>query len=129
MPIRKFKVTVRREDEYIVEIDDAIYNEEWFEDFRKVFYPFTELEEIAGHLAQYQARFGQENDHRFIEGFGAVTRDGKMPYSYEDYDGKGKQKPESKLEKPAKGLNIVIVDEENEIETDVEEIVEKGEKR
>lgn len=64
--MKKYKCTVTRTDEYIIEIDENIINGEWMENFRSYMYGFDTLEEHAEHLAQFQARVG---DHDFIEGY------------------------------------------------------------
>lgn len=120
--MKRFHVTVTRTDEYIIEVDEAIYNEEWKKDFEEHFFNVRTLEDVASHLAQYQARF---SDHDFIEGFGYVKRDGKLPFSLADYDGYGDLLPRSKRRRPVPGLNIIIKSEDNQIEIDVEEIKPK----
>lgn len=122
MAIKHIKVEVVRTDEYIIEIDDEIINEEWLAEFRKHFYDFKNLKDVAKHLAQYQARFGGENGHRFIEGFGSILRNGEMPFSTEDYDKKGNKKPDNKLAKPLKGINIRIMSEDEDIECEATEL-------
>lgn len=106
MTIRKFNCVVERRDEYIIEIDDSIINEEWMKDFSEYMYKFHELKEHAEHLAQIQARFGDTMS--FIEGYGNVKRDGG--YSYDVNDLK------------CDGINIVIMDEDNDCEIEVTEI-------
>lgn len=76
--MKKFKCTVTRVDEYEIEIDEEIINEEWLAAFRDFMYPFEDLEEHAEHLAQYEARIGSG----FIEGYGVVKRNGRLPYPY-----------------------------------------------
>ena len=107
--MKKFKCTVERTDEYIIEIDENIINEEWMEHFRKYFYNFHDLEEHAEHIAQFRARFGE---HDFIEGYGIPLVNGKKPWSitddkYKDYEC---------------GINIIIKSEDEQCEVEVEEI-------
>ena len=118
--MKKFKCTVTRTDEYEIEIDESIINEEWMEHFRTYMYNFNELSEHAEHLAQFQARLGSEYD--FIEGYGYVKRDGKLPYSHEDFDKNGNWLPEAERRQPAPGININIISEDDECEVDVEEL-------
>lgn len=113
----KFKVTVTRTDEYIIELDENIYNEAWLADFSKVFYDFN-IREVAEHLAQFQARFGSVHD--FIEGFGYVTRNGKLPFGNADFDANGNWLPEDQRRQPAPGLNIVILSEDEDLEIETE---------
>lgn len=122
MSIRKFKCIVRREDEYIIEIDDEIINDEFNKEFSKHFYPFDELEDHAEHLSQIQARF--DNSDGFIEGYGYIKRDGELPFSFKDFDKNGKWLPQKKQRQPTDGINIIIEDEDNYCEVDVEEIVD-----
>lgn len=63
---------------------------------------------------------GSEQD--FIEGYGYVTRDGKLPYSHEDFDKNGNWLPEAERRQPTPGINIKIISEDNECDVDVEEI-------
>ena len=118
--MKKFKCTVTRTDEYEIEIDENIYNEEWMENFRSYMYDFDSLEEHAEHIAQFQARLGE---HVFIEGYGYVKRDGNLPYGSEDFDKNGNWLPESERRQPAKGLNIIRISEDNDCDVEVEEIV------
>ena len=111
--MKKFKCVVTRTDEYIIEIDDSIIDEEWMAHFRRYFYEFDDLEEHAEHLAQFQARFG---NHAFIEGYGVVKRNGKLPYPYYG------KKYEGKIDKEELAFNIKIVNEDNDCEVEVKEI-------
>lgn len=120
--MKKFKCTVTRTDEYEIEIDENIINEEWMEHFRSYMYDFDELSEHAEHLAQFQARFGSEQD--FIEGYGYVTRDGKLPFSHEDYGKDGKILPETERRQQALGLNIKIISEDDGCDVEIEEVEE-----
>ncbi|MDR1624143.1 MAG: hypothetical protein LBS04_04130 [Tannerellaceae bacterium] len=117
--MKKFKCTVTRTDEYIIEIDENIINDEWMRHFRSYMYSFYTLEEHAKHLAQFQARIG---DYDFIEGYGHVKRNGKLLFSGEDYDSQGRLLPEDQRREPGKGINIVKVNEDNDCEVEVEEI-------
>ena len=103
---RKFKCTVERTDKYIIEFDDNIINQEWLDEFSKHFYNFKELEEHAEHIAQIRAR----TEQNFIEGYGIPLVDGKVPHFADEYS----------IEK---GINIIVVSEDEECEVDVEEIV------
>jgi hypothetical protein len=66
----KFKCTVYREDQYEIEIDDNLINEDYLEAFREVFWDAYDLEDLAEHLAQFQARIAPADG--FFEGFGYV---------------------------------------------------------
>jgi len=102
---RKFKCTVERTDEYIIEFDDKIINQEWLDHFSRYFYNFQELEEHAEHIAQIRARTEQD----FIEGYGVPLVNGKIPIFSDN----------NSIEK---GINIIIVSEDEMCDVDVEEI-------
>jgi hypothetical protein len=112
--MKRIRIEVVRTDEYIIEVDESVYNDEFMKDFRENFYPLHDTEDLAKHLAQYQARFGKGDG--FIEGFGYVKRDGELPFSLKDFDEKGNWLPVEKRRQAAPGLNIVIEDEDNEID-------------
>lgn len=114
MTVKKFKCVVERRDEYIIEIDDKVINKEWVDNFRLYMYQFHNLHEHAEHLAQIQARFG--DSLRFIEGYGSVKRDGEYLC--------GTQKDELLCE----GVNIIIVEEDEDCEVQVTEIKEEVKK-
>jgi len=102
--MKRFKTTVTRTDEYIIEFDENIINEEWMGDFRSCFYGFHTLEEHAEHIAQIRARVGDG----FIEGYGNTMINGKPPWwNTKDYE---------------KAINIRIVNEDRDKEIEVEEI-------
>jgi len=102
---KRFKCTVERTDEYIIEFDDEIINQEWLDDFSKHFYNFQELEEHAEYIAQIRARTEQD----FIEGYGVPLVNGKIPHFVDN----------NSVEKR---INIIIVSEDENCEVDVEEI-------
>jgi len=112
--MKKFRCVVTRTDEYVIELDETVFTEEYMEEFRGVFYPFYSLDDHAEHLAKMQAIIG---DDSFIEGYGHVLRDGKLPFSGADFDKDGAFLPEEQRRKPAQGINIIIEDED---ECDVE---------
>lgn len=103
--MKKFKCIVTRTDEYIIELDENILNEEWMQHFRDYFYDFDLLEEHAEHLAQYRARFGEG----FIEGYGNVLVNGKKHWSVND-------------DQVNKAINIKIVSEDDDCDVDVFEM-------
>ncbi len=109
--MKKFKTTVTRTDEYIIEFDENVINEEWMQHFKRYFYDFDDLEEHAEHMAQYRARFGEG----FIEGYGNVKVNGKIPwYALND---KNRESDES-------AINIQIISEDQNCEVEIEEIEE-----
>jgi hypothetical protein len=106
MAIKKIKVQVTRTDEYVVEIDEAIYNEEWREKFATVFWPLESTEDIAQDLAQKQMISGQG----FWEGYGFVKQDGRLWFPIH-------------AQKATEGLNVRVISKED-YEFDIEEIIE-----
>jgi len=104
--MKRFKCKVERVNEYIIEFDEEILNQEWLDEFSKHFYKFKGLEEHAEHIAQIRARTEQD----FIEGYGIPLVNGKVPHFADKYN----------IEK---GINIVIVSEDEDCEIDVEEII------
>ena len=106
--MKKFKCTVERSDEYIIEFDENIINEEYMNKYRKMFYNFTTFEEHAKNLAQFRSRFPDES---FIEGYGCTLINGKDPRWNND---------KSFLEK---GINIRIISEDQYCNVDVEELL------
>jgi len=112
MAIKKFNVKVVVEKEYEISIDDEKYNEKFFEDYSIVFHTIDCLEDVVKDLASYQAKYGTEDT--FIEGYGHVPRDYKIPRKGiligEDLKTiiKG-----TELKTLAQGLNIQLVDDED----------------
>ncbi|WP_137743384.1 hypothetical protein [Robertmurraya siralis] len=105
MKLAKFKVRVTREDEYEIEFDEKVHNEEWMEQYRQVFYNYFSLEEHAEHIGQHRARFKDPN----IEGYGYVLVNGDNPTWRSDVE-------------LTKSINIKIVSEDENVEVDVYEI-------
>ena len=102
--MKKFKTTVTRTEEYIIEFDENIINEEWMDDFRKHFYKYHTLKDHAKHIAQIRARAGEG----FIEGYGNTMVNGKPPWwNTKDYE---------------KAINIKVVSEDKDCEVEGEEI-------
>ena len=108
--MKKFRCTVTRVDGYEIEFDDRVINQEWLDEFAECMYEFDTLEEHAEHLAQYRARIGS----RFIDGYGVVKVDGKIPFSYntKDFDAYYKEM----------GININIISEDEACDVEIEEI-------
>lgn len=101
--MKKYKVKVTTVDEYIIEFDDEIYNEQFIEAFKHFFCDFDDLSEHAEHIAKHKTRFTDD----FIEGYGTIITNGHNPFPYD--------------KAIAKGLNIrVLVDKD--IDAEVEEM-------
>jgi len=103
--MKRFKCKVERIDEYIIEFDESVLNDEWLDEFSKHFYKFKDLEEHAEHIAQHRARFEQN----FIEGYGIPLVNGKVPHFADE-------------KSVSKAINIIIVNEDEDCEVEVEEI-------
>lgn len=90
---RRFECTVERYDRYIIEIDEGITSGEYT------------LEEHAEYIAQNRARFSEN----FIEGYGTPLVDGVVPFFTD----------KNSVEK---GINIIIVSEDDDCEVEVIEL-------
>ena len=120
--MKKFRCVVTRVDEFVVELDETVLNEEFNKEFRESFYNFHDLEDHAKHMAQLQARFGDEED--FIEEYGYITRDGKLPFSFSDFQKDGSWKPEEERRHPFNGINIITLDNPEECDVEIKEITD-----
>lgn len=110
--MKKFKVEVTRVDEYEIEIDENIINDEWIKHFESYMWPVDEDEphrELAEHIAQMRARFGS---HQFMEGFGIIPVEGEYLTDKE----KGKL---------AQGFKLKVIDEDNTLFFDTMECKEE----
>ena len=107
--MKRFKCTVTRVDEYIIEFDENKINEKWMKEFRDEFYDFNDLREHAEHIAQLRARFGSS----FLEGYGYVLVDNKVPLMATDKD---------IIED---GINIQIVSEDVDCKIKVKKLNER----
>lgn len=105
--MRKFNVVVTIIQEYEVEIDETLYDDEWKKGFEDTFWDLPNgLEDVAKNLATHK---GLNNDI-FQEGYGIIKVDGRNP-SFVN-------------ERPcAKGLNIKIISENDDIDCEVNEVV------
>lgn len=106
--MRKFKVRVERVDDYEIEFDEDIINNEFIESYKEYFSDIETLEEHAENIAIFRARFGEG----FIEGYGNPMVNGRMPFMVKE-------------ENVEKGINIKIISEDNpnDIYAEVEEII------
>lgn len=113
--MKRYRIEVVRTDEYIIEIDENVINDQWKKEFEESFWKVRNLQELAEHLAEIQATEGSYTG--LIEGFGHITRNGVLPFSNEDYDEKGALLPPEKQRKPEPGFNIIILSEGGDAET------------
>jgi len=67
--MKTFETEVIRRDNYEIEIDEEIWNEQALKDWGSVFHPVDSVKDIAKHLAICIIRQGYES---FIEGYGYV---------------------------------------------------------
>lgn len=74
--IRRFKATVMREDEYIIEIDDEVIDEEWMNKYRE---DFTNITSLKGHIENL-AWNRMVNGEDYYEGYGNVLHNGTMAW-------------------------------------------------
>ncbi|WP_099301957.1 hypothetical protein [Bacillus sp. Marseille-P3800] len=100
--MKKFRCTVTRTDEYEIELDENVMNEEWMEDFRENLYNFKSLKDHAEHIAQHKARF----DDAFIEGYGEPLINGKKNWRTKE----GEEEAH---------INVNVISEDSECEVDV----------
>jgi len=107
--MKRFKTTVTRTDEYIIEIDENIIDEQWMQHFRQYFADYKTYEEHAEYLTQHRARFEQS----FIEGYGEVKINGSLPWHLKDGQ---------KINGDDNGINIIVKSEDQDCEVEVEEI-------
>lgn len=103
---RRFLCTVTKETEILIELDDELVTPEWMEEYSKYFSHTDDLEDVARQLAWAQAHDPHES---FIEGFGHVTRKGKLLF---DMSSLGER--DTRL--PVPGMDIV----DHGSDTDVE---------
>lgn len=104
--MKRFAVEVARTDNYIIEFDENVINEEWMAEYREYFTNLTTLEQHAENLAWNKA----VNGDGFFEGYGNVCHNGKPPWHTDKQD------------KVEKAINIKSVSEED-FEFIVNEIV------
>lgn len=113
----KFKVTVTRTDEYVIEVDETIWTPEEIKGWAKTFYPADDPEDIAKHLAGTIMYEGSGNG--FMEGFGYVKTfrsDGSLKHQ----TGEGFKKLTE--DQYTKGLSVTPLIENDDFEYEIEEI-------
>jgi len=108
--MKNFKCKVTRVDEYEIEVDETKITEEWMKNFRSYMYNFIDIEDHVEHLAQLRARQGEG----FYEGYGYVSVNGERPFAVSL-----SEENESSYED---GINIKVIDEDDDIEVELEEI-------
>lgn len=71
MPIKKYTVEVTRVDEYEIEIDTDVWNQELIQQFNDSIYESENAEDIAKHLA---VSISSQGKAEWMEGFGYVKQ-------------------------------------------------------
>lgn len=115
MSLRKFQLIVTNTREYMVEIDDDVYNEEWAKDFAESFWDIDEDDKAKGAAIDIARQTMIQGTHVFIEGFGII------PVKDSEYS----QYMKEKGEEMAKGVTIEEIGTDD-FETEVFEIEEGG---
>jgi len=118
MAIKKYRVEVVRTDEYEIEIDDAIYTDEFIEQWSESFQDTDEesrTEDFVKHLAGSITCNGKAQG---LEGFGYIKQsihscDGELELS--QYSSGLKRIPEEEFS-PGIKVEIINYDEDYEIE-------------
>lgn len=102
MAIKRLKVEVTIINEYIVEIDEDIYNEAWEKEFSQAIHSFEgdRFKGIAKDLVWNQVI----GDDEYVEGYGSVKVDGKVHWSVN----------------ATEGLNIIPLSEFEDVDYDIE---------
>ena len=103
--MKRFNCTVERTDEYIIEFDENVINEDFLKGFSGYITPVSDHEELAEYIAEFRARHGE----RFIEGIGRPLQNGGRP-SF------------ANQEELNNSINIKIVSEDDDCDVNVEEI-------
>lgn len=116
--MKKYNVKPIRTDEYIIEIDENVWNEETLKDWGSVFFEVDSLQDIAEHLAFLLMRFGYE---RFLEGFGYVYTQMPDGYKYTQFarDDNGDLKEVTEF---ANGIKVTVICEDDDIDYETEEL-------
>lgn len=104
--MKKFKCTVTITNEYEIELDENVLNDEFMKSYSEYFSNISTLEEVADILAWNRAV--HKSDH--IEGFGYVLQNGQVPWSIYNQEGKAN-----------KAININILSEGDDVEVEVVE--------
>lgn len=109
--MKKFNVEVSRIDEYIVEIDETVWNEEFLAEWAETFFEFDDLEDLAKHISFLFLRFGHGE---FFEGFGHIeTYRAGSDTPIRQFKGS------SKVEKFCPGIRVTIICEDNDFDYSV----------
>lgn len=116
--MRKFKINAIRTDEYIIEIDESVWNQETLDAWNSVFGGCDDLEELAEHISFLLLRFGYE---RFLEGFGYLYAQNEDGNHLKQWDRNDKGELETVTEF-ANGIKVTIITEDDDYEYETEEL-------
>lgn len=114
----KYKVDAIRSDEYIIEIDENVWNEERLQTFSRYFSEVDDLEDLTEVIAGRLIRLGHDSFH---EGFGYFKCKRKDGYQLNTYVG-GKKSEDSDF---ADGITITIISEDNDYDIRIDEVTEE----
>lgn len=85
--MKKFEVSVNEKVFHVTFPDETKFDEKWFEDFRRNFYAFHTLRDVAEHVAVLRYRFGTDV---FMEGYGQAAYSGNQTSTVSVLDAAGK---------------------------------------
>lgn len=115
--MEEFKIEVIKTDEFLVQVDPEIWNEEARENWSKSFWDLENNEDVAKSLAEAVSRKGLDE---FYEGFGYVKiyfSDGSPRKQwYNDKEGNLKVRTE---EDYTNGISITVLSIDDEVETNL----------
>ena len=115
--MKKYNVKPIRIDEYIIDIDENIWDDQALKEWGSVFFE-VDLQGLVEHLSRLIMMYGYE---KFLEGFGYVYT--QMPDGYKytqferDADGSFKEVTDF-----CGGIKVTIVSSEEDFEYETEEI-------
>ena len=108
--MKKYKVTVELTKEYEIDIDENKFTEEDIKNFESYMYKLDEEDDKYKSLANDYCRLRAIGFDGFIEGYGYVLENGKVPFGVKDKD-------------VEKGINFKVIDDgESYPNINVEEI-------
>ena len=116
--MKKFKINAIRTDEYIVEIDETVWNKEALNTWNKFFGGCDTIQELAEHISFLILRFGYE---RFLEGFGYlyVQDENCRQKTLYKCDDAGKMVFVTEF---AEGIRVTIISEDDEYDFETEKL-------
>lgn len=116
--MKKYNINAIRTDEYIIEVDENVWNQEALDIWNSVFGGCDTLQELAEHISFLILRFGYE---RFLEGFGYLyvqSEDGRQKTLFKRDDA-GKCVIVTEF---AEGIKVTIISEDDEYDFETKEL-------